>query len=177
MALSLVYSAVMLIVSFGCVVLPLIMDTPLFKTVLCFSAGGIGIAFFCFLIFYYSLQISAKPPALVVSSDGVTVHTMKGRSCFIPRADIASIKVFGNKKNKYIGFIVDDISTISGIEKRSVEKMILKNIERDLPAVVISGSEISGDVKSIALDIKDILSYGVRRGGASSPAQRGDGSD
>ncbi|MBQ7647225.1 MAG: hypothetical protein IJS94_08155 [Clostridia bacterium] len=173
MILSLAYSVLLLCVSFGCVILPLIKDTPFAKTVLCFAAGGLGIAFFCFLIFFYALQLSSKQPALVVSSDGVTVHTMKGRTCFIPRADIVSIKVFGNKKVKYIGFIVDDISSISGIEKRSVEKMIMKNIERELPHVVISGREIYGDVKSIALDIKDILSYGVRRSGTGYPSGNG----
>lgn len=163
MALSLVYSIVMLLVSFGCVVLPLIKDTEFTKTVLCFAVGGTGIAFFCFFIFYFALQLSSKQPALVVTGEGVTVYTMKGKSCFLPRADIVSIKVFGNKKNKYLGFVVDDISSIVGIEKRSIENIILRNHERDLPSVVISKREIYGDVRSIALDVKDILSYGVRR--------------
>ena len=55
---------------------------------------------------------------------------------------------------------MDDISSIDGIEKSGVEKVILKNHERDLPPVVISSREIYGNVKSIALDIREILSYG-----------------
>ena len=64
---SLVFGAIMLLASFGCLLLPLIKGTGLGRTALCFSIGGIGIAYFCFIIFYYVLKITSKQPAMTAS--------------------------------------------------------------------------------------------------------------
>ena len=166
MVLAIVFSALMLMFSFGCVLLPLIRDTGFARTVWCFAVGGVGIAFFCFFVFYYSLKLSYKQPALVVGNDGVAVYTIKSKAVFIPRACITAIKVFGNEKNKYMGFIVDDADSISGIENKAVKRTVFKNCSQGYPPVIISQREIKGDIKENAIKIKEILSYAAAKNGA-----------
>lgn len=105
--------------------------------------GGICTLFFAFATTSFLFGAIAPPNALKVMQSGFYDYTVAGKGVgFVPRGAIVSLKLFGDRKNTFLGIKLDSDFTNSLSADKRVKKELAENYLSGLPNVIIRQSDI-----------------------------------
>lgn len=105
--------------------------------------GGICTLFFAFATTSFLFGAIAPPNALKIVQSGFYDYTVAGKGVgFIPRGAIVSLKLFGDRKNTFLGIKLDSDFTNSLSADKRVKKELAENYLSGLPNVIIRQSDI-----------------------------------
>lgn len=105
--------------------------------------GGICTLFFAFATTSFLFGAISPPNALKITKGGIYDYTVAGIGVgFIPGDAIVSLKLFGDRKNSYLGIKLDSDYTASLSADKRVKKELSENYLSGLPNVVIRQCDI-----------------------------------
>lgn len=116
--------------------------------------GGVCTMFFAFATTSFLFGAIAPSNALKITQNGLYDYTVAGKGVgFIPCGAIVSLKLFGDRKNTFLGIKLDSDFTNSLSADKSVKKELTENYLSGLPNVIIKQNDIRMPIN----ELMDIL--------------------
>ncbi len=118
---------------------------------LCIAFGTFGTVVSILFIAYFFYFIVAKHTALIVTEEGIYDFVTGNKGVgFIEKGKITSIRIFGTKRKPILGIQVDNPKHLIKTVKKSVQDVVLYNLDMNRPAIVIRQSDLSVPISDAA---------------------------
>lgn len=112
--------------------------------------GGGCTLFFAFATASFLFGAVSPPVALKITDDGVYDYTVAGVGAgFIPSDAIVSLKVFGDRRNTFLGIKLDGRYPDFLPSNKKVKKELLDNYAAGLPNIIIKQSDIRMEISEL----------------------------
>lgn len=112
--------------------------------------GGVCTLFFAFATASFLFEAIAPSNALKITQNGMYDYTVAGKGVgFIPGDAIVSLKLFGDRKNTFLGIKLDSDYTSSLSADKRVKDELSENYLSGLPNVVIRQSDIRMPIEEL----------------------------
>ncbi len=148
----------LMIMSLAFAFIPLLIGGMGSANIIFYALGGISFAAFTALFVLLLYKVCNPGVALILSARGFIDKKNVGEKILIEWTNVSSIKQLGKKGYLYLGISLENTDiVIAKMKSREAEEM-RENLNDNLPAILISQSEIQMPIK----DLKDLFTKFAR---------------